>query len=128
MATSQNLSEVLRQSQPVAPAVVIPFKKSEPITQYELEEVMLLRNALRQREGQLALIETNLKARLEVGATVEEGVHVAELKETFRRTVAWKSVAADLADTVFGEGKGTAYCDEVLAATVPDRYVSLVIR
>jgi len=125
---TQSVIHPIEQSQPAVPAVVIPFKKAEPITQRELEEAMLLRNILRQREGQLALIETNLKARLEAGATVEEGVHVAELKETLRRTVAWKSVAADLANTVFGEGKGMAYCDEVLAATAPDRYVSLVIR
>jgi hypothetical protein len=87
-----------------------------------------LRGRLKQIETQVTAKEAELKARLEAGVSVEHGDHFAELKESFRRTVAWKSVAADLADTVFGEGNGSNYCEEILASTEPTRTIRLNVE
>ena len=88
MAT-QTLPHVVQFPQSV-PAV-------EPITQLELELFLSLRNRLKQLESQVAAEEATLKARLELGATIDPGVHVAELKESFRRNVSWKDVVIRLA-------------------------------
>jgi hypothetical protein len=126
MAT-QTVSHVVELSKS---AVVIPISQSSPkqITQEDLETVMLLRNTLKQRQEQLARIEGELKVRLEAGAAVEEGVHIAELKESFRRNVAWREISELLSDRLFGEGRGAAYCDQVLDGTGPTRSVSLLVR
>jgi hypothetical protein len=99
----------------------------KPITQLDLETLICLRNALKRREQEFARFEADLKARLEAGAEVEEGVHVADLKESFRRNVAWKEVAAQLADQLYGAGRGAAYCAETLDAAVPARSISLQV-
>lgn len=99
----------------------------DQITQYELETLILLRSALKQRGDQLAAIETDLKARLEAGAVIEAGVHVAALKESFRRNVSWRDVAERLADRLLGSGRGDGYCAKVLSSTKPNRTVSLDI-
>jgi hypothetical protein len=126
MAT-QTVSHVVPQSKS-AVVVPIPQPSPAPITQEELEEVILLRNALKQRQEQLAWIETQLKSRLEAGAAVEEGTHIADLKEAFRRNVAWREVAERLGDRLYGEGQGEGYCQRVLAATKPARTVSLHVQ
>jgi hypothetical protein len=105
-----------------------PKKLVPKVSQRELIEIIMLRNLLREREESLSAFEAEIKARLDAGASVEPGVHVASLKESFRRTVAWKSVAVDLGNAVFGEGKGAAYCEDVLNSTEPERSVSLFIR
>jgi hypothetical protein len=117
MAT-QTLPHVVQFPQSV-PAV-------EPITQLELELFLSLRNRLKQLESQVASEEAALKARLESGATVHPGVHVAELKENLRRNVAWKAVVIRLAERL--KLNGEAYCAKVLAATKPSRTVSLVVK
>ena len=122
MAT-QTVSLVVEQSKFAVLFPVATPAPPKPITQYELEELILLRNTLRR----LDQIEADLKARLDAGAEVEEGVHVAELKATFRRNVGWKEVAAELADELYGAGRGAAYCAEVLDAAVPARSVSLQV-
>jgi hypothetical protein len=85
-----------------------------------------LRNRLSRLEEQVATEEAALKARLEAGANVESGVHIAELKEHSRRNVAWKEVVVRLATRLKLDGE--AYCARVLAATKPTRTVSLVVK
>ena len=115
-----------------ATAKTIPFavpaqlpRVPAPVTQKQLIELILLRNALRQRQEQLAFLENELKASLEAGAEVEEGVHIAELKENFRRNVAWREVSERLADRLYGDGRGEGYCEQVLASTKPTRTTNL---
>jgi hypothetical protein len=108
----------------VVPAQVV--LAVEPITQLELELLLSLRNRLKNLESQVAAEEAALKSRLEAGATVDPGVHVAELKESFRRNVSWKDVVIRLANRLKLDGE--AYCSKVLAATKPSRTVSLVVN
>lgn len=110
---------------------VVPFPsipQVEQITQVEIALFLSLGGRLQQLEEQVKAAEENIKTRLEAGATVQPGDHVARLDERSRRNVAWRAISEDLADTVFGEGKGAAYCDEVLASTKPTVTVSLVVR
>lgn len=126
MATQSVIHSV--QQQKSAVVVSIPNQSPQQITQTELVLYLSLCARLKQLETQVEAKEAELKARLEAGVSVERGDHFAELKESFRRTVAWKSVAADLANTVFGEGKGLTYCEEVLASTEPSRIVGLNVE
>ncbi len=103
-----------------------PVPAVESVSQLELEFFLSLRNRLRQVEEQVEAAESDLKARLEAGATVETGVHVAELKENFRRSVSWKDVVVRLAERL--KLNGEAYCAKVLAATKPTRSVSVVVE
>jgi hypothetical protein len=125
MATQQIVSSAQHNS-----AVVVPITKATPqaITQTELVLFLSLRGRLQQLQEQVDATQDDLKARLDAGAIVQPGDHVARLDERSRRNVAWRSVAEDLADTVFGEGKGEAYCEEVFASTTPTPTVSLVVR
>lgn len=112
-----------------APAAVLQFRHlspKNPITQLELEIFLSLRNRLAQLQTQVDAEEAALRGRLVSGATVETGVHVAELKENFRRSVAWKDVTIRLAERLKMDGE--AYCARVLAATKPTRTVSLVVK
>ena len=109
---------------------VVPFPQSvpakEPITQLELEMLISLRNRVAQLQAQLDTEEETLKARIASGATVEPGVHVAELKDNFRRNVSWKAVVIRLAERLKLDGE--AYCARVLAATKPTKTVSLDVH
>jgi hypothetical protein len=98
--------------------------RTEPISQLELELFLSLRNRLQQLEARVGAQEADLKSRLEAGVTVEVGVHVASLKESFRRNVSWKSCAEKLARRL----KLVGYCERVLAATRPSRSVSLEVQ
>jgi len=80
---------------------------------------------LAQLQDQLSTDEQTLRTRLEAGAQVEPGVHLAELKESWRRNVSWKSVVIRLATRL--KLDGAAYCARVLSATKPDRTVSLIV-
>ena len=100
----------------------------EVITQTELVLFLSLRGRLQQLEEQVAAAQDDIKARLEAGAIVQPGDHIARLDERSRCNVAWRGVAEDLANTVFGEGKGEAHCEEVLASSKPTVTVSLVVR
>jgi hypothetical protein len=97
----------------------------EAITQLELDRLISLRNRMAHLEEQIARDEAHLKSRLESGAAVEPGVHVASLKENSRRTVAWKDVVVRLAERL--ELDGMAYCANVLAHTKPTITRSLEI-
>jgi hypothetical protein len=125
MASLQSIPQSIPQSKL---AIVIPIQEPaiNPVTQEELETLLLLRNDLKKCEEQIESIESDLKARLVAGADVEEGVHVAALKETSRRNVAWKNVVIRLAERLKMDGE--LYCARVLASTKPNRTVSLDIR
>lgn len=113
----------------------IPFAVSpqavpapQAITQLELATLLSLRGRLHQLQAQVEAAEQSIKARLEIGASLEPGDHGAELKEAFRRNVAWREIAERLGDRLYGEGEGFPYCQRVLNATRPSRTVSLVIE
>ena len=111
-----------------SPVVTFPGPPVELITQLELAAILSLRNRARQLEEQVADAEASIRVRLELHAAVEDGEHTVELKESSRRSVAWRVVAERLADRVFGKGKGDSYCERVLHATRPTPTVTLVIQ
>ena len=112
----------------IVPQVVsFPIPQAEPITQFELGMVLSLRNRARQLEAQIADAEKTIRTRLEAGISVEAGEHTANLKESFRRNVAWREVSERLAERLYGEGRGEAYSENVLQNTKPSRTVSLTI-
>ncbi len=102
----------------VVPAQPIPAV--EPISQTELALFVSLPSRVAQLQKQIDEQETALTARLESGAGIEPGIHVAELKESSRRNVSWKSIVQRLA--------GERYAKRVLAATRPDRSLNLVVN
>lgn len=118
MATAKTLLQVVP-----FPQLSVPPK--EPITQLELDILLSLKNRLAQLQAQVETEEMALRGRLEAGAIVEPGVHVAELKESFRRNVAWKAVTIRLAERLKLDGE--SYCARVLGATKPTRTVSLQV-
>lgn len=105
---------------------VITLLVPAAISQEELRELILLRNVLRQRGEQLAFLEKQMLAKLQAGAICESGVHIAQIKETWRRSISWKDVVMRLAERL--KLNGEAYCSRVLASTKPSRSVSLDIN
>jgi hypothetical protein len=118
---TQSVIHSVEQSKSV---LSFPIPAPEPVTQLELTALLSLRNRARQLAEQIEDAESSIEAR----ATVETGEHTAELKESSRRSVAWRVVAERLADHLFGKGKGDGYCERVLRATRPTRTVNLVIQ
>jgi hypothetical protein len=112
----------------VTPFTVFPQLHTAPeqISQLEIEMFLSLQNQLAKLQAQIDAEEETLKARIAAGASVEPGVHIAELKENIRRNVAWKSVVIRLADRL--KLDGVAYCARVLAATKPTKTVSLDVH
>lgn len=111
------------------PAVTLQFPSQpspEPISQIELQMLLSLRGRLHQIAAQLETSEQSIKDRLSHGAVVEEGDHVAELKENFRASVAWKEKAIDLAERL--GLNGAAWAQNVLTHTTKTRTVSLVVE
>lgn len=99
------------------------LQQKPSITQLELELLLYLRKRADELTEQLAVDEAMLRSRLECGATVEPGIHTAELKENSRRNVAWKSVCAKLARRFKLDGE--RYCQRIIARTAPTKTVSL---
>jgi len=122
MATSSNVSPSVQQSK----LAVVPISAPQTITQLELTVLLSLRGRLSQLEEQVVAAEQSIKSRLEAGASLESGDHRAELKENFRRNVAWKDVVVRLAERL--KMDGAAYCAKVLSSTKPSRTVSLVVE
>lgn len=122
MATTQNLSEVVKQSK----LAVVPFPAPTQITQLELAAFLSLRGRLHQLQEQVESAEESIKTRLGSGAELEPGDHRAELKENFRRNVSWKDVVIRLANRLRMDGE--AYCAKVLSSTKPTRSVSLDVE
>jgi hypothetical protein len=101
-----------------------PFPQVETISQNELTLFLSLRGRLHQLESQCETAEQSIKQRLEQGASVEPGDHIAKLETSYRRNVSWKSVAERLANRF----KLYGYVARVLAATRPTHVVSLEIN
>jgi len=101
-------------------------EKIQTITQAELREFIEFQNLSVQLEERIKTLSLGLRTRLESGATVESGVHVATLKESSRRNVGWKDVVIRLAGRLGLDGD--AYCSNVIAHTKPTRYFSLEIN
>lgn len=123
---SQSVIHSVEQSKPA----VVPFPKAIPeqVTQAELGELLDSRSLLAQLEKQVGKQEAAIRELLEAGASVEAGPRVAELKEAFRRNIAWRDVAERLGDRLYGDGKGGAYCNKVLQSTKPTRTLSLQVQ
>jgi hypothetical protein len=107
----------------VSPQVVLA---PEIISQTELNLLLSLQGRLSQLEKQVETAEASIRQRLEQGASVEPGDHIARLNENFRRNVGWKDVATRLAERL--KLDGAMYCARVLSATKPTRTVSLFIE
>ena len=108
------------------PAATLFHSDQETISQEELGLYLSLLGRLKQLEAQIATEEHSLRARLASGARVQPGDHTAELKENFRRNVAWKAIVMRLALRLKLDGE--KYCDRVLAGTRPTRTVSLIVE
>lgn len=107
--------------------VSFPIPAVQIVSQLEIITLLSLKNRARQLEAQIVEAEESVRERLESGAPVEAGEHTASLKESFRRNVAWREVSERLAERLYGEGRGEAYCENVLQNTKPSRSVSLVL-
>jgi hypothetical protein len=97
----------------------------ERITQQEIVLLLSARNRLRQLSEQIEATEQAIKTRLEAGAAVESGEHVARLEEHFRASIAWKEKAIDLAERLGLNGQ--AWAQNVLTHTAKTRTVSLFV-
>lgn len=118
MATQQRVPALQFPSQPsLAPEV---------ISQTEIAMLISLRGRLHQLAAQAEAAEQSIKDRLARGVSVEEGDHVAELKEQFRASIAWKDKAIELAERL--GLNGSAWAQNVLTHTTKTRTVSLVIE
>jgi len=123
MATQQTVPHCVQQSK----LAVVPFPAPQAVSQLEILALLSLRGRLHQLQGQVEAAEQSIRMRIEKGCAVEEGDHIAGLKENFRRNVAWKDIATRLADKVYF-GKGLSYVERILRRTKPTRTVSLVIE
>src|SRR5487761_52919 len=94
---------------PAQPSLIV-----ESISQAELTLLLSLRGRLHQLESQCESAEQSIKERLEQGASVEPGDHMAQLTTSYRRNVSWKSVAERLAYRF--NLNGEAFVARVLAA------------
>jgi len=122
MATQQIVSPAVQPQK----SAVVPISAPQAITQLELVALLSLRGRLSQLKEQTDAAEQSIKSRLEAGAFLESGDHRAELKENFRRSVAWKDVVVRLAERL--KMDGAAYCAKVLSSTKPSRTVSLIVE
>jgi hypothetical protein len=115
-------------TQIVQQSVVIPFpavQAPQAVTQCEIELLLALRSRAAQLETQIESAEALILARLQTGASVEDGQHSASIKESSRRSVSWREVSARLAIRAFGKKQGELYCGRVLASTKPSTSFSL---
>lgn len=97
----------------------------EGVSQAEIARLLTTRNKLHQLRELVETHEASIKARLEAGADVEPGNHIAKLKESFRATVPWKQKAVDLAVRLGLNGE--AWAQNVLTHTTKARTVQLVV-
>ena len=118
MASATKVIAISTASQ-VLPAV-------EKINQAQLSEFIEARNVLARLQERVDEMEASIQTRLEAGAEVQPGIHVADLKEGSRRNVAWKEVVMRLAEKL--KYNPDAYCSNVLVHTKPTRTVSLVVN
>jgi hypothetical protein len=98
---------------------VVRLPIPSPIGQDELGHILEMRRQREALDEQIKESETAVRAALEAGAVVEDGVFRAYLKPGERRSVAWKAIV----ERELGEG----YANRVLAATKPDKFTTLVV-
>lgn len=129
MATTQVSTHLSYERTTNAIPAVIPFPVPavEQVTQFELAALLSLRNRARQLAEQVEAAENSVRERLEAGARIEAGDHVAELKENSRRSVSWRDVTLRLAAKLYGPKRAEAYCENVLQNTKPTCSVSLIV-
>jgi len=94
------------------------------VSQAEIAHLLANRNRLRQLKELVESHEASIKARLEAGAPVQPGDHIARLEERFRANVPWKQKAVDLAVRLGLNGE--AWAQNVLTHTAKARTVQLV--
>ncbi len=99
----------------------------QTITQGDLSYILATRLEIDRLKANLAEAEKSVKSRLKAGASVEFGAIRAWFKEHFRRTVAWREVTERLAERLYGNRRGSAYCENVLQNTKPTGTASLHI-
>lgn len=108
----------------VAPAQV-PIAIPEHVSQAEIALLISLRNRKASLEEQVKEAEHDITARLEAGAPLEPGQHIAKVEEHWRRNIAWKEVVIRLASRLGLDGQ--AYTQNVLTHTKATRTVSLFV-
>ena len=112
---------------------VIPFPSTaqvpqtipQEVSQAQLAAILQLRREARRIQEQLAKVEAEVKAALNIGSEVEPGTHIARLDEHFRASIPWKEKAIDLADRL--GLNGPAWAQNVLSHTKKTRTVSLFV-
>ena len=104
----------------------VPAVEVKEIAQQELIHYIDACNTLDALQKHADALESSILARLRAGATVESGVHVAEVKRNTRRNPAWKDAARALAKTLGFDVD--EYCSNVLAQTPPSISYSLNVR
>lgn len=117
------MASAIESIQFVAPAQQVP--SVQKITQSQLIEFIEARNVLARLQDRVNEMQESLRTRLESGADVQPGVHVAALKEGSRRNVAWKEIVMRLAAKLKYDPE--AYCSNVLLHTKPARTISLEV-
>lgn len=125
MATQNIVSEVKHSA--VVPFVVpVPSTSVTVITQAEIVSLLNLQAQINRLKERAAEDEKSIMLRLQTGAGVEEGAHVARIKESSRAAVAWKDKAIDLAIRLGMDGK--AWAANVLSHTAKTTTTSLHIE
>jgi hypothetical protein len=114
-------------------AVSVPVKQAtkQPITfisQQELRTFIKLRNLIEKKQKLLESMTDTFKNLLGAGATVEEGVHIANINMTERRNPSWKNEAVELAEQVYGLGEGEKWAAKIIEKTEPVPSVRLVVK
>ena len=102
-----------------------PHKLPQEVTQGDLSYILATRMEVDRIKANLAEAEASAKARLEAGAAVEPGAHLATLKEHWRKSTSWRDVAERVANRLYVDGRGFGYCEGVLKNTKPTRTVTL---
>lgn len=87
------------------------------VLQDELESILVLKAQVQKMNSELAEKTESVKALLQAGAVVENGTRMASLKDNGRRSVAWREKVEELADRLYGEGRGKGYADNVMKNT-----------
>ena len=90
------------------------------ISQKTLSAIIRRRKRISDLQTELDGLEGALKADLQAGAVVQQGLFTGYIKTWERRNVAWKEIVV--------REKGKEYADRVLAGTKADKHESLVVE
>jgi hypothetical protein len=98
------------------------------ITQATLRKLLLAKKRIADLEASVKVTEEQILAALKDGSTVQNGVLIAEVRQTERRNVAWRQAFEEQISKRDGDGKGKELADRILAATHPQTYESLSVK